>query len=96
LAQDAKRELPNSPEIDDTLGYVYLRKNLPPLAVRPLRTAAEKLPTNPVVRWHLAQALAATGDKAGAIAEIEAALKLSAEFDGAPAARQKLRELRSN
>jgi tetratricopeptide (TPR) repeat protein len=96
LVQDAKRVLPDSPEVDDTLGYVYLKKNLPPLALRPLRTAVEKLPNNPVVRWHLAQALAATGDKAGAIAEIEAALELSATFDGAAQARAKLLELRSS
>lgn len=96
LAQDAKRVLPDSPEVDDTLGYVYLKKNLPPLALRPLRAAVEKLPNNPVVRWHLAQALAATGDKAGAIAEIEAALKLSATFDGAAQARAKLHELRAS
>lgn len=95
LAQDAKRALPDSPEVDDTLGYVYLRKNLPPLALRPLRTAAEKLPDNPVVRWHFAQALAETGDKAGAIAQIEAALKLDANFGGAAAAKTKLQELRS-
>ena len=51
---------------------------------------------NPVVRWHLAQALAGTGDKAGAIAEIEAALRLNPKFDGESDARAKLLELRSS
>ena len=39
LAETAEAELPDHPEVNDTLGFVYLKKQLPSLAVPPLRLA---------------------------------------------------------
>ncbi len=36
FARTAKRGLPNTAEVDDTLGWVYYKKNLPSLAIGPL------------------------------------------------------------
>jgi putative PEP-CTERM system TPR-repeat lipoprotein len=90
LAQSAKAQLPESPEIDDTLGFIYLKKNLPQLALAPLRAAVARLPDNPYCRYHLGQALMATGDKAGARREFEAALAADGTFTQAAEVRRAL------
>lgn len=95
-AQAAKRGLPESAEVNDTLGFIYVKKGLHAMAVPHLRAAAAKLPNQPIVRWHLAQALAGAGDKPGAIAEAERALGLDATFEGADAARALVQKLRSS
>ena len=43
LAQIAKTELPETPEVDDTLGWVYYKKGLPTQAVASFRASAEKI-----------------------------------------------------
>ena len=87
LAQTAKSERPDHPEINDTLGFVYLKKQLPSLAIPPLRLAVEKAPGNLLFHYHLGLAYSQTGDKAEARRELEQALKLKADFDGADEAR---------
>jgi hypothetical protein len=57
-----------------------------------LRRAAAASPANPGVRWHLAQALAAKGEKAAAAGEIRAALALP-RFTDAGSARALLARL---
>ena len=48
LAQTAVQVLPNSPEVHDTLGSVYLKQNLPALAVGPFALSATQDPANPL------------------------------------------------
>ena len=93
LAQAAKAELPEHPEVNDTLGFVYLKKQLPSLAIPPLRLAVEKGPTNPAFHYHLGLAYAQTGDKAAARQALEQALRLKTDFEGAEDARKVLRTL---
>jgi tetratricopeptide (TPR) repeat protein len=95
LAQAAKAELPDQPEVNDTLGYVYLKKNLAALAVPPLRLSVEKDPKNPVYHYRLGVAYSKTGDKDGARKELQEALKLNATFPGADDAKQILASLQS-
>ena len=90
LAQAAKAELPEHPEVNDTLGFVYLKKELPSLAIPPLRLAIEKQPQSPGFHFRLGQALAQTGDKAGAKRALTEALRLKSDFDGAAEARKLL------
>ena len=90
LAQTAKSELPDHPEINDTLGFVYLKKQMPSLAIAPLRIAVERAPGNPAFHYRLGLAYAQTGDKAQARRELEQALKLKADFEGAEDARKVL------
>jgi tetratricopeptide (TPR) repeat protein len=57
LAQRAKRSMPNSHEISDTLGMVYLKKNLTDNAIQIFRILVKEKPNNPIFREHLSQAL---------------------------------------
>jgi Flp pilus assembly protein TadD len=93
LALAAKADLPDHPEVNDTLAYVYLRKQLPSLAIPPLLKAVEKAPGNPVFHYRLGLAYSQVGDTASARRELERALKLKADFKGAEEARELLRTL---
>jgi len=90
LAQAAKAEMPEHPEINDTLGFVYVKKQLPSLAIAPLRLAVEKDPANPAFHSHLGPACSQTADKAAA----RQALEPKPVFDGAEDARRLLSTLR--
>lgn len=93
LAQTAKSQLPKQPEIADTLGWIYYKKNLGSLAVRELREAVEAAPKNPTYQYHLGLAYAKTGDKENARQHLERALKLKPDFEGAADARKLLASL---
>ena len=93
-AQTAKAALPNEPDVDDTLGWVYVKRGLPALAITPLRQAADKNPSNPTYHYHLGVAYAKNGNNEQARASLQRALKLSPSFDGADVARQTLNGLR--
>ena len=95
LAQTAKNALPDQPEVNDTLGFVYLKKDLATLAVPPLRVSVEKDPNNPVYHYRLGLAYSKTGDDAGARRELEASLKLNPSFPNAEDARKILASLKS-
>jgi tetratricopeptide (TPR) repeat protein len=93
LAQTAVQQLPDSPEVSDTLGSVYLKQNLPALAVRPFELSASKDPGNPLYHYHLGLALARTGDKVKAREALGRALALGKSFDGLPEAKRVLASL---
>ena len=93
LAQAAKAELPDQPDVNDTLAFVYLKRRLPELAIPLLRLAVEKDPGNPAFHYHLGLAYLQTGDKRAARLALEQALKLKADFEGAEDARKVLRLL---
>ncbi len=93
LAQAAKAELPENSAVNDTLGYVYIKKQLPSLAIPALRLAVSKEPGNPAFYYHLGLAYSQLGDKAAARQALEQALKLKADFDGAEDARKLLSTL---
>lgn len=93
LAQSARQQLPDHPDVSDTLGYVYLRKNLPVLAIPAFQESIERAPSNPAYHYRLAQALSQTGDKAGAKRAVERALKLKPDFAEAGEARKLLATL---
>lgn len=93
LAQVAKEQLPDVPEVNDTLAYIYLKKDLANLAVPPLQSAIEKDPQNPTYRYRLGVALAKTGDKASARRELQQALKMRPDFPEAADARKVLADL---
>jgi uncharacterized protein (TIGR02996 family) len=95
LAQTAKAALPDQPEVNDTLGFVYLKKDLATLAVPPLRVSVEKDPKNPTYHYRLGLAYSKTGDEAGARRELEASLKLNPAFPNADDARRILAGLKS-
>lgn len=81
FAERAKKRAPNSPDVSDTLGYVYLQKNLNSEALRIFREVVEKNPNNPTYHFHLAMALLKDGKKDEAKAEAEKALRNSPQPD---------------
>jgi tetratricopeptide (TPR) repeat protein len=93
LASTAKRQLPDEPNVNDTLGWIYYKKNLPQLAVVPLQESVTRDPQNPVFHYHLGLAYAKLGDKPKARRALEGALKLNDHFDGAGEARKVLESL---
>jgi len=90
LAQAAQQLLPDEPNINDTLGWIYYRKNMAPQAVRYLETAAQKLPNGPVQQYHLGMAYVQLGDFAKARAALQRAFSLKPDFEGAAEARKAL------
>ena len=93
LAQTAKAGMPNSPEVDDTLGWVYYKKGLSTLAISSLKRSVAATPDSPVFLGHLGLAYAQNGDKDKARETLERALKLKADFDGADEARKVLQSI---
>jgi Tfp pilus assembly protein PilF len=56
LAGVAAAEMRDRPEPHDTLGWIYLKKNLPVHALPAFRRAIELSPSNELYRKHLAEA----------------------------------------
>jgi tetratricopeptide (TPR) repeat protein len=73
-AQKAKQQKPDDPDVTDTLGWVYIKKNLSDDAIRIFQELLVRQPANVTWRYHLATALAQKGDKAQAKKEIEIAM----------------------
>jgi tetratricopeptide (TPR) repeat protein len=92
-AQVAREQRPEDPNIADTLGWIYYKKNAYLLAADLLKEAAEKLPDNPLVQYHYGLAQQKNGDVAGAKKSLKASLKLRQDFPGADEARKVLKEL---
>ena len=67
-------KLPQYAEIADTLGWIYLKKNLPDNALEIFKTNVTKAPKNSTYHYHLAMALYQKGDKIKAKQELQAAL----------------------
>jgi tetratricopeptide (TPR) repeat protein len=93
LATSAKQRLPESAEVDDTLGWIYYKKNLGSLAVPSLEASLKQRPNTPEILYHLGLAYASVGDRAKARDSLQRALTLNASFGGADAARATLASL---
>jgi tetratricopeptide (TPR) repeat protein len=89
-AQVAKAALPDDPDINDTLGWVYVKRGLPALAIAPLQQAISKDPKNPLYHYHLGAAHAKAGDRDRARLSLQKALEISKTFDGAADAQRTL------
>ena len=93
FAQAAKAKLPTRPEVNDTLGWIYYKKNMTSQAITALREATDRAPKNATFHYHLGMAYAKAGDKVKARAALETALKLQSDFPGADEARSTLASL---
>ncbi|MEW5769160.1 MAG: XrtA/PEP-CTERM system TPR-repeat protein PrsT [Pseudomonadota bacterium] len=92
-AERAYRLAPGDPAVNDTLGQVYLRQGDYARALRHLREARLRAPTNPEVRYHLALALHKHGRNGEALKELRPILQGTPTFDGVEEARQLLQRL---
>src|SRR5581483_784930 len=93
LARVAQKRLPGVPEVADTLGYIYYKKNLAPLAISAFTLSAERDPGNATYQYHLGLAYAGAGDTKRAKELLTRALALKADFSGAQEARELLSSL---
>jgi tetratricopeptide (TPR) repeat protein len=89
MAQKARQQRPNDDDIADTLGWIYVKKNLSDSAIAVYRDLVNKQPNRPTFRYHLALALAQKGDRPSAKKECEAALRAKPSKDE----ETKIREL---
>jgi tetratricopeptide (TPR) repeat protein len=74
-ATRAKQLLPNLAEISDTLGWIYLKKNLSDNAVEIFTELVSKQPNQSTFHYHLAMALSQKGDRSRALEQLKEALK---------------------
>jgi Tfp pilus assembly protein PilF len=94
LVQAARSRLPGSPDIADTLGWIYYKKGMYSLSVASLKEAVQKQPTNPEFLYHLGFASARNGEDLLARQHLERALKLSPNSSYAAEAKIALPRLR--
>jgi tetratricopeptide (TPR) repeat protein len=73
-ATKARQRMPEHSEINDTLGWIYLKKNLTDNAIDEFKTLVVKAPQNPTYHYHYAMALLQKGDRQTAKKECLAAL----------------------
>jgi tetratricopeptide (TPR) repeat protein len=92
MAQRARQKLPNSVDIMDTLGWIYIKKNLSDDAVRTFRELNLAQPDRASFHLHYGMALLQKGDKPSARKELEAAGKFNPSKDDAG----KIHELLAN
>ena len=93
LAMTAKSKYPNLAEVNDTLGWVYYRKDLIGQSMLYLQQSLDMDPNNPVYQYHFGMALARKGDDAKARRVLQRALQLDPQFPGAAQARKTLASL---
>jgi tetratricopeptide (TPR) repeat protein len=77
LAERALQKSPRNPSFADTLGMVYLKKNLLDSAIHVYGGLTQRFPENPSFRYHYALSLTQTGQRERAKTEFEAALRKS-------------------
>lgn len=82
-----------NPALMDTLGYALLKNGRPADALKILERAADLMPGNPTVAYHLALAYKDSGAGRQAAAMLEKALSLG-QFPEAPQARKLQKELK--
>ncbi|MFN8065249.1 MAG: tetratricopeptide repeat protein [Vicinamibacterales bacterium] len=93
LAVTARNLLPEQPEINDTLGWIYYKKKLTENAIEYFRRAVERGADNPDYHFHLGLAYAQAGEDAKARAALNKALQLNPKFAGADEAKKTLATL---
>jgi tetratricopeptide (TPR) repeat protein len=93
LAQAAKSQAPDQPAFNDTLGWIYYKKNLVSEAVALFRQSLEKDPNNALTHYHLGMAYAKMGEDTLAIGSLRKALAIDPRLTTGDEARRTLHEL---
>ncbi len=75
MAQKAKQQMPKDINVADTMGWIFIKKNLNDSAIGIYKDLVGQEPNRPAFRYHFAVALSQKGDKVGAKRELEAALR---------------------
>ena len=93
LARVAHARQPTNPQVVDTLGWVYFKRGVLPLAITTLEQAVQLDAANPLYAYHLGLAYAKDGSDAKARKALERALSLQPGFARADDARKILATL---
>ena len=93
LAQAARRGLPDSRQVNDTLGWAYYQKGVYGSAVTQLQEAVKSNPANPSHHHHLGLAYAKVGDVARARTELQHVLSTSPPVPQSAEVRQALAQM---
>jgi tetratricopeptide (TPR) repeat protein len=95
LAHVAVQQFPDQAEFNDTLGWIYYKKNMSREAIRYLEASSRKAPNYADAHYHLGMAYLQTGEIDWARKELQRALSLKSDFEGADDARKTLARLGS-
>jgi tetratricopeptide (TPR) repeat protein len=90
LAQTAKRQMPDVPQVNDTLGWVFYKKNLVAQAIPAFESSVRTSPKNPTYRYHLGLAYAKAGQLVKAREALDEALRQKPDLHEAADARKTL------
>jgi len=93
LSLMAKEAFPEDPFIADTLGWIHYKRGSHKLALTQFSMATEKAPELPTLRYHLALALVADGQKDQAKNELNRALASKENFPEQAEAEKLLKEI---
>lgn len=96
FAEKAVEIAPESMSINETLGWIYVKKGVYQKALSHLEHAESQLSENPVFNYHLGKAYAGSGQDEKAISSLKRAIQLSDSFPGADDAKSVLAKLESN
>jgi tetratricopeptide (TPR) repeat protein len=88
-AQRAKQVMPSSPDVSDTLGWIYIKKNLSDSAIDVFKDLTRRSPERSTFHYHLGMAFYQKGDKYQAKQSLQAALRNKPD----KAEESKIREL---
>jgi tetratricopeptide (TPR) repeat protein len=95
LAQEANQSRPDDPEVCDTLGWIYIKKNTPGAAIQSLKRSVALMPKNPEYQYHLGVAYLRAGDHAKARESLQAAVYLGPNATFTQDAKDMLSSLRN-
>jgi tetratricopeptide (TPR) repeat protein len=100
LAQNARRGLPESPDVADTLGWALYQKGVYASAISMFQEAIKlgaksKIAENPTYHYHLGLAYAKADKPALARQHLEHVLKLDPNYSGAADIKKELAQLKS-
>jgi len=92
LAQVAHQELPEEPNVADTLGWIYVQKKLETLAIPQLESSVKQMPRNGMAHYHLGVAYLQAGNLDKAKESLQRSVSLG-DFEGAADARKALQSI---
>jgi len=94
MAQTAKRQLPNSPDAADTLGWAFYHKQLYTSAINLFKEAVKTQPDNALFNYHLGLAYAKSGQAALARQQLDRVVKIKPNFPEVDELRRALAEVK--
>ena len=100
LAETARRGMPDSPNVADTLGWIYFQKGVYGSAISMLQEALKlqqktKAPENANIHYHLGLAYQKTQQPVLARQQLELVLKINPNYSEAADVKRQLDSLKS-